>query len=545
MEVHSTGYFAISLESEDSSSLEAKPAQKTPSPKKEHHFFLNTDIPLSQSPFGKRRFSIQPQTKVRRELYKNDENGTPSCETNFDNLKNLDAVEIQKLILDRVDFCAEEIKTHLDRKIALYFSILLTCWNQKGLKFKIGRTEAQGQSAKSKHTRIDGHPIHIKMNAVHSSTLPCLYVCDLDAYLAWKQSKGTANPLPRPPYWIYLKNSGYYVNQNSTMNLPRFVNEGDIAVEGNKKDHKLRHAAIKIVNEVAQGLKTPSEGLNQFLLKFLEITSANLVQKNMEVSRTLQIFEEHIKETLRNFDENRFYSQFLGVMFYPEHSETLRTDIRKEMTSLNQICHEMDSGFRKEFSDLRNKAGDFLTADGKKRKRHKKPHGFDKFFMAHILNSYKNEHVKTSLHRLFCISSEELENLTKDSPLVKKKTDDLFQKNITHKELKDFKKSVKRLMNKKLLRLRVYQSNILNILMRERGVTADKLPDEFNHFFHQLSTPKKGPEVSEIPQLITEESLTKFLNMELDLSAEAAYQFAAFFNISPDVFLLDYSLMKI
>ena len=73
--------------------------------------------------------------------------------------------------------------------------------------------------------------------------------------------------------FIFLKNSSFYLNQNATLDLPRYVNEADIAVEGGKNDQKLRKIAIQILNDVAQQQKTPAEGLKEYISKFAEIVA--------------------------------------------------------------------------------------------------------------------------------------------------------------------------------------------------------------------------------------------------------------------------------
>ena len=67
-------------------------------------------------------------------------------------------------------------------------------------------------------------------------------------------------------YYLLLSNGDW--KHNSTVVLPKYVNDVDSAIDGKKNEKKLRANSIKIINAVAQNILTPGQGFNKFFLHF-------------------------------------------------------------------------------------------------------------------------------------------------------------------------------------------------------------------------------------------------------------------------------------
>jgi predicted glycoside hydrolase/deacetylase ChbG (UPF0249 family) len=176
---------------------------------------------------------------------------------------------------------APMIREHVERRIIFFFHQLVLCY-KTGLQFKASGALDQGASASA----ITVKDQKIKRNAAHSSTLPCLIAIDAEKH-----------------EFIFLRGSDFYRMQNATINMPRWVNEADIQIDGAKNDTShLRGKALEILNEAASIASTlsPQEGLKKFLEALGQEIEASLERTNPESAIRFSAIHSSLDEYKKN-----------------------------------------------------------------------------------------------------------------------------------------------------------------------------------------------------------------------------------------------------
>ena len=154
-----------------------------------------------------------------------------------------------------VDLNQEGIELALDRRVALFFQQSILCYKMpfvfsaRGADDQIGTASAIQFSNQEQTGRI----VH-RREAAHSSTLPTLFA--------------RAKNDPTGATFVYLKGGSSHAQHNATIGMHVHVNGADELLDG-KGEGGLRSAAIKILNQVADGLD-PIQATKEFLRKFEE-----------------------------------------------------------------------------------------------------------------------------------------------------------------------------------------------------------------------------------------------------------------------------------
>ncbi|MBS0626564.1 MAG: helix-turn-helix transcriptional regulator [Verrucomicrobia bacterium] len=207
-----------------------------------------------------------------------------------------------------VDFYIEPLTHHVEKRVALFFQQLVACYETK-LHFEIGDTLDQAESAPALKNHA-GQKIATR-NAAHSSTIPCLIAYRQDEWEAW-----AGNRRQEPPQgFVYLKGSDLYRNSNATIDMPRDINEADIAIDGKANESALRQKSLALLNRCGQGETTPEEGLKEFI----QILSAEVAKKknlaNKEgVKRALELYKEALRQISEAIDvDGTIFEQWLDL----------------------------------------------------------------------------------------------------------------------------------------------------------------------------------------------------------------------------------------
>lgn len=262
--------------------------------------------------------------------------------------------KIRAFVNDPVVSCSEEIREHILQKIQLLMVTFAVTWNT-GREFFIGHTDAQGPSTPPLILRLDGKLFAFAMNAVHGSCVPVLY------YLEAENEK--------PILGIYLKNSDYYFNQNSTVPLPAFINKADILFEGKENEGKLRDIVLHIINQLSKSAPqkdkeagiTLEKSLKTFLEKY-EAVADDIIESLKEGSeedsenklKVIQIFKEHIHFYYEKLiGDSVFIDRILGV---PYVNSSLREAVYWRRCKEMQDEYMEQSKLAKEVSPLKRKA---------------------------------------------------------------------------------------------------------------------------------------------------------------------------------------------
>ncbi len=165
-----------------------------------------------------------------------------------------------------------DLENHVEQRIQLFFYQMLLVYKTTLIFAFYGKAEFQvgGKDMKG----LKGRYV-----AAHSSTLPTLRLA---------QSDFSDRSIS------FAKGSSFYYSWNTTIYLPEAANHVDINVDGVKMEEAgvcLREKATEILNQVAAGKKTPSEGLFDFLGFFLKTTEGLCLQeKNAEKLFVLSLY---------------------------------------------------------------------------------------------------------------------------------------------------------------------------------------------------------------------------------------------------------------
>jgi hypothetical protein len=178
---------------------------------------------------------------------------------------------------------------------------------------------------------LDKQSIEFQRNAAHSSTLPCLIAYDPTEWAAYQAKK-----IPEPTGFVFLKGTDAYRLWNSTLNMPRWVNNADISIDGTTKNVQLRVQALALLNRAAQGEVTPDQALETFIDLCLRQIEASLkavkLKGKREEERVLHSYREvleEMQEELTTEGEKRL-EDLLNITLDPEATDaTCRAIIYK------------------------------------------------------------------------------------------------------------------------------------------------------------------------------------------------------------------------
>lgn len=243
----------------------------------------------------------------------------------------------------------EMIRDHINRRVAIFFQQLVCCYNTR-LHFEIGRTLHQGESATSVQL-VDHNNKKSKLcvrNAAHSSTLPCLVAYDGGKWKRYKEQNG-----PKPEGFIYINDSDTYKRANSTLEMPRDINEADIEIDGNEDSSILRSKSIALINEVSMGKKEPQEALEDFLKEITKLSKDKAqTARKRGVKKALEYFADELKELKQASKTPVFYENLLGVRVDANETSSIARKtvyklrfqaIRKDQMIQSEILGKIDA----------------------------------------------------------------------------------------------------------------------------------------------------------------------------------------------------------
>jgi hypothetical protein len=227
-------------------------------------------------------------------------------------------------VKDEIQFIAsyqEMIEDHIERRVAVLFQQLVISY-ETHLHFEIGKTQHQAESAKTLYIKdhLGKKNVLCKRNAAHSSTLPCIIAYESKAW-----NKHVNNDDPKPDGFVYVQGGDVYRTANSTLDMPRAVNEADIEIDGEKGTGLARDFAIDLLNRSARGEIDPTSAIQEFLHTVTVITQDKIpkTKRGKGVKKSLQIFLEAFKDIQTRIETvPEALDQLLGVQVAEDHQNT-------------------------------------------------------------------------------------------------------------------------------------------------------------------------------------------------------------------------------
>ncbi len=293
----------------------------------------------------------------------------------------------------------DQIEEHIDRRVQLFFMQLVSCYRTP-YHFEWAEANDEYGSGANHQIKINarGRGKVFKTEAAHSSTLPCLI-----AYPRRAWEKYQAQEEEKPKGFVYLKYGHGYLQQNSTMELARFVNRADCLVDGTHTNSKLRNEVIEIVNEVAKGRCDPKKGLDKFLVQlenFVVQARDRLTEADPRYF-ALNLYAERIEEVKEAIEEDPgYFDQLLSVKVDQHPKEAvLRKVVYQRRFRLIQKCETIESEIARTVLDAQN------AMLGKNRKELK---NLDYRLRYALLKGGKGL-FKKRVEKLFCTSLDQLQ----------------------------------------------------------------------------------------------------------------------------------------
>lgn len=350
-----------------------------------------------------------------------------------------------------VDQYAEMIEQHVERRVAFFFQQLVVCYQTK-LFFEVKEAFAQANSPDKV-----GSKEGFQRNAAHSHTIPGLV-----AYEATdkKRTRG----------FIFLKGTDSFRVNNTTMNMPRSVNNADIMIDGTAKDGKLRSKALVLINRVAQGELTPDQAFEQFL---------DLCEKQIEKAlkipgckpgehRALEYYRDYLAEIREGFeaDPEGTFESLLSLKVDDSSDAGLRKTIYQIRYRAIRDCQFGQAAIAKKVDELREK---ILRA------YKRKPDAFEAAFRTLFVEQAPTPQDKARLQKLFnfAVSSHHFRNTAQRQARFEKTKSDLSRKHL--KEITWVAKEILSDMRKMRTQETYQRSLVVKELRRAKGWTQIEL----------------------------------------------------------------------
>ncbi len=207
------------------------------------------------------------------------------------------------------------MKEHVERRILFFFQQTIVCYQTK-LHFESVGAQDQADSADAIFTKTGNqHTKYSKRNAAHSAGNPCIVAYDPVQWKEYQDGKRT-----KPDGYVYLKGSDVYRAANSTMSMPRWMNEADREIDEKTTHSLLRQKGEDILNRVAHGALTPDEGMLEYIdVALFEVQAAKRrlaqARKDEEEQLVLDYYERYLTKIKRVITQDPlFLEKFLGLM---------------------------------------------------------------------------------------------------------------------------------------------------------------------------------------------------------------------------------------
>jgi hypothetical protein len=339
------------------------------------------------------------QTAFRgRSKYSFRENLTTACEDRIhpDGVAIADSEEEEMLLRnprELVDKYSPMIEEHVEKRVAVAFQQYVLSYGT-GLHFEVGDTSDQGESAPALHivTYRDEKGKLCTRNAAHSSTIPCVIAYDGNQWMNYQNRCGQ-----KPEGFVYVKGSYIYASANATSAMPRMINEADIAIDGKKKEQRLRTRHLELMNRVSAGELTPVQALQRFIDDAKSMSQAHTQLVNNDgVRRALEIFAGCFGDIGANLDQNQtFVDHLLGLKIDFDNDSAL---VRKRVYQLRyKAIQDGQLAESKIVEKVQVLSRTILTRMG----RTKKPDYFNETVRVVLAEQMGNESDRRILSKLF------------------------------------------------------------------------------------------------------------------------------------------------
>ncbi|MGK5593870.1 MAG: hypothetical protein ACSNEK_00735 [Parachlamydiaceae bacterium] len=415
-----------------------------------------------------------PKTEKRAII---DTNQSPSSSTDYDILGDPQTTPTKKrrYAENKLTFAKNAIAMHIFEKTIKFLNSCFHVVGQKELQFEIGKTNAQGPSAKKLVISVDRKNFTEAMHAVHSSALPVLHAYPLKEWQEWREKDGN-----KPQGILYLHKSYFDFSQNATNNLPKKINNIDSLIEGHARNPKsFRHACITIINQVAHEEIELTEALHLFLKKYETTIQGHLNDfvpplnpSDQKQEQLIRFFMESVHDLQCRYQARSFilYDQLLHLASTDLFTSDKRKEIYKRKCFAIQKIATLESKALHSLSPARQQ----LLRNVKKR-----PCRFNSALQALALDTVKEKN-KRVVRQLFCASEEELRRGSDDALqfIIKKQTPSTFSH--IPEETMDYH-------SKKQQLIASYQAEQLAFFMSEAKITKEELLEGYQAYDETMS----------------------------------------------------------
>ena len=240
--------------------------------------------------------------------------------------------------------------------------------------------DGKGESPSKVVLSTPSGKVSFTRNAAHSSTLPALIAYDPVKWQAYKE--GLAE---KPQGMVFLKGTDAYRLQNATMNMPRWVNNADILIDGTSVSPKLRIDALAIIQKASIGLVTPEEGVHLFLEKLDEQIKRAAQKSPLDAS--LKIYSDKIDTLIEVFQENAdlMFTMFLDLNRTNFSSFSNADLCRRKIYEIRYKAIQTEKVGQTKLIQKINKVSTEILAQHRR-----KPPQFDAAFKAVLISEMKN-----------------------------------------------------------------------------------------------------------------------------------------------------------
>lgn len=286
----------------------------------------------------------------------------------------------------------EMIEEHVERRVLFFFQELIACY-KTNLHFESVGAMDQGKSADAIFLIIGGkrEPFIVRQ-AAHSCGNPRLIAYDKTLWDNYESGRSKT----KPEGFVYLYGTDLYRLMNSTMSMPKWMNNADREIEEKTLNSLLREIGNTILNKSSQGLITPDEGLNEYIQESLsQVVAAQKrlsnAKKDPEVQEVLRYYKEYLNKFEATINENpKFLDTFLDIKIGDAtQSEKSRRIILQMRYAAIRNCRLNQSILMQKIAKLKEE----ILADCKGEEK-RKPDHFDAAF-----NTLLVEQARTSEDR--------------------------------------------------------------------------------------------------------------------------------------------------
>jgi len=189
--------------------------------------------------------------------------------TKFNELKDpldQDYKEAERILLEQIDLVEYEIMEHAQRRVDLYFYMLVAVYNAHAFVEKKTTNKQHGVGSTKRGT-----------NACHDSLFPHIKLSypKPKPFTLWSFEITPPTIRATPPT---ILGTHFEDSNNMTTELPKIVNVFDTYLELASPGHqsapsRYLKSLLKDLNEVSQGTITPVDGMNRFLITMKDFFS--------------------------------------------------------------------------------------------------------------------------------------------------------------------------------------------------------------------------------------------------------------------------------